>query len=211
MLTLENARAWYHEGDVIHDFSHIERVYALARNITIAEGADWEIVSAAALLHDSRGSESGGPGREKHHLASAKFAAQVLTAEGWDKERIAAVQHCIRAHRFRSGGEKPETLEAQIMFDADKLDVIGAIGVARTIGYAAIINQPFYEEPSDQFRLTGEHAPGEKHSAYHEYLFKLTKIKDLLFTASAKKIAEERDRYIREYFDRLRREIAGEC
>jgi uncharacterized protein len=69
-------------------------------------------------------------------------------------ERIAAVQHCIRAHRFRDDREPPQTLEAKILFDADKLDVLGAIGAARTIAYAVLDGQPVYAEPSPRFRST---------------------------------------------------------
>ena len=68
--------------------------------------------------------------------------------------------------------ETPQTLEAKILFDADKLDVIGAVGVARTIAFDVVVNQPIYTEPSERFLATGEKEPGEPHSSYHEYLFK---------------------------------------
>jgi len=125
-----------------------------------------------------------------------------LAAEGWDAERIAAVQHCIRAHRYR-GTEKPETLEAKILFDADKLDVLGAIGVARVIGYATLAGTPWYEPPSHQFLETGKEVEGEAHSAYHEHLFKLRKIPNRMHTVTARTIAEERLRYLDEFFERL--------
>ena len=128
MPTLEQARTWYTDADPVHDFSHVERVYRMAEKISAAEGADVEIVRAAALLHDVEGSAPEGAGRASHHHESAEFAAEVLQAEGWPAERIAAVQHCIRAHRFRDRSEPPATLEAQVLFDADKLDVLGAIG-----------------------------------------------------------------------------------
>ncbi len=208
MPTLEQARAWYTDADPIHAFDHIERVYHMAQRLAQAEGADLEIVSAAALLHDALGTTPGHSSRTNHHHDSAAFAAEILAAEGWTEQRIAAVQHCIRAHRFRNG-EPPQTIEARILFDSDKLDVLGAIGVARTIGYAALAGQPAYAVPSQKFIDSGEEEPGEPHSAYHEYLFKLRRIKERLLTSTARALAEERDIYIRDYFIRLESEIQG--
>ena len=153
MLTIEKARTWYEDADPVHDFDHVLRVYHIAERLAKAEDADLEIIQAAALLHDSRGSAPGRSDsqRQEHHIASAEFAGLILLEEGWSKARIQAVQHCIRAHRFRSNGEKPLTLEARILFDADKLDVLGAIGAARTIAYAALDGQPSYAEPSETF------------------------------------------------------------
>lgn len=209
MPSLETARAWYPPDDPVHGFDHIQRVYALAERIAQAEGADLEIVRAAALLHDAGGGETGGGGRAEHQHLSAEFAHQVLEAEGWPEERIAAVQHCIRAHRFR-GQEQPESLEAQVLFDADKLDVLGAFGVARTIAYDAAIGQPIYAEPSERFRQTGEEQPGEPHSSYHEFLFKLGKVKDRLHTATARKIAAGRHEFLVNFFEQLDAEAHGQ-
>jgi uncharacterized protein len=210
MPTLQQAEKWYQESDGVHDFDHIRRVYAMASRLAREEGADLEIVQAAALLHDVADSAAGTPERENHHIASAEFAAAALVEEGWPPERITAVQHCIRAHRFRARDERPETLEAQILFDADKLDVLGAIGVARTIAYSIKVGQQIYAPPSAQFLQTGKEEPGEPHTAYHEHLFKLSKIKDLLFTATARRIAEERSQYLDDYFKRLIAETKGE-
>lgn len=210
MLTIEQAKKWYSQADPVHDFAHVLRVYRTAERLGREEGADLEIIRAAALLHDVEGSSPGSETRSSHHLFSADFANQILSKEGWPEDRISAVQHCIRAHRYRSNGEAPQTLEAKIIFDADKLDVLGAIGVARVIAYAALNGQPFYEAPSQQFLESGEKMPGEPHSAYHEYLFKLRKVKGKLHTNAAREFAEERDDYLHGYFSRLAGEIAGE-
>ncbi len=212
MPSIEQARLWYQDSDPVHDFEHVLRVYHMAEKLAIAEGADLEIIRAAALLHDSVGSAPGGDGSERleHHMASADFAGRILHQEGWAEERIQAVQHCIRAHRFRSKGEKPLTLEAQVLYDAEKLDVLGAIGAARTIAYAALDGQPSYAEPSDQFLQTGLKEPDEPHSSYHEYLFKLRKIKGMLFTPSGKHIAEQRDTFLRAFYEQLQAECRGE-
>ena len=210
MPTMEQAQEWYRGVDAVHDFSHIQRVYHMAERLALAEGADLEIVHAAALLHDSRGTMPGSGERAEHHLASAVFAAEVLAAEGWPQARIEAVQHCIRAHRFRDEREQPQTIEAKVLFDADKLDVLGAVGVMRTIGYAVLAGEPIYEQPSQTFLATGEAEPGEPHSAYHEYLFKLRKIRNVLFTDTARAVAGERDAYLAGFFDRLAAESRGE-
>lgn len=212
MLTIETARSWYPEYDPVHGYDHIIRVHRMVEKIGVAEGADMEILKAAALLHDAQGSQTSGGdhGRREHHNASADFAREILEAEGWSSDKIAAVQHCIRAHRFRDDSEIPQTLEAKILFDADKLDVIGAVGIARTIAYDVVVNQPIYAEPSARFLETGEKEPGEAHSSFHEYLFKLVKIKDLLFTPTAQKIAVDRHRFLVEYFNRLAAEERGE-
>jgi len=211
MPTVEQARQYYLAADPVHDFHHILRVLALAERVAREEGADLEIVRAAVLLHDAAGASPGadsGP-RATHHEASADFAREVLAAKGWPDERIEAVQHCIRAHRFR-GTEAPRSLEAKILFDCDKLDVLGAIGVARTVAYAALAGQPLTGEPSEKFKTTGEKEPGEPHTPYHEFLFKLSKVKDRMQTATARKIAEDRHQYLEDYFVRLTREVAGE-
>ena len=211
MPTLELARTWYGDSDPVHGFDHILRVTRMAEKIATTEGADLEIVRAAALLHDAEGSNPTDKARRKlHHHASADFAGEILLAEGWDGSRVAAVQHCIRAHRFRDTSEPPQTLEAQVLFDADKLDAIGAIGLARLIGFVTQTGQPLYSAPSQQFLETGQKAPGEIHSAYHEYLFKLGKLKDRMFTATGKSIALERYRVLEVFFEALMAEYRGE-
>jgi len=213
VLSIDTARSWYSDNDPVHGFDHVIRVYRIADCLAQSEGADVEIVRAAALLHDVEGSATAGgdEGRVNHHHASAKFAREVLQAEGWSEERIAAVQHCIRAHRFRDNSEQPQTLEAKILFDADKLDVLGAIGIVRTIAFDVVVGQPIYAEPSQRFLQTGEKEAGEPHSSFHEYIFKLSKIKDRLFTDKARALAEDRHRFMQEFFDRLIDEMQSEC
>jgi uncharacterized protein len=210
MLTLNRARAWYEHVDAVHDFSHIERVYRMSERLALAEGADLEIVHAAALLHDADGTTPGSEARQEHHLRSAEFAGKILREEGWLEERIEAVQHCVRAHRFRGDQEPPATKEAQCIFDADKLDVLGAIGVVRTVVYAALAGAPFYTPPSQQFIETGKEIEGELHSAYHEYIYKLQKIEGKLFTHTAREIARDRSQYLGGFFEQLIAEINGE-
>jgi uncharacterized protein len=210
MPSLERVRPYYASADPVHDFDHILRVLALAERIGPAEGADMEILRAAVLLHDASGAAPDDrEGRTTHQHASAEIAREVLLAEGWPEERIAAVQHCIRAHRFR-GNEAPHSLEAKILFDCDKLDVLGAIGVARTVAYAALAGEPLTGAPSEKFLATGEKEPGEPHTPYHEFIFKLSRIRDRLHTPTARALAADRHRYLADYFDRLTLEVKGE-
>jgi len=226
MPTIEEAHCWYSgdtetAGDPVHGFDHVLRVYRMAESLALSEGADIEVVRAAALLHDAnrgrpaaihpqRPGGGGGEHHPAHEFDAAELAYQVLEAEGWREERIAAVQHCIRSHRFRESSETPRTLEAQVLFDADKLDAMGAIGAARAIAYAACAGQPAYAEPSALFRRTGNLEENERHSAYHEYLFKLVRLKDRLYTAAARSLAKERHRWMVDFFERLALEAKEE-
>jgi uncharacterized protein len=208
MPTIEQAKTWYQSNNAVHDFDHVLRVYHIAEHLAAGEGADLEIVRAAVLLHDAQSAAGDEAERLAHHEAAAHFAGEVLSAEGWPEDRIQAVQACILTHRFRTG-EAPKTLEAKVLFDADKLDAIGAVGAARALAYAVLDGQPIYAEPSDTFRQTLKTEPGEAYTAYHEYLFKLSKIKDRMQTTSGRKMAAARNEYMRGFFDQLRMEVFG--
>jgi uncharacterized protein len=208
--SIEKVKEWYAANETAHDFSHVERVLRLAERIGQSEGADMEIVRVAALLHDVKRDPQGEKSARGHQIQSADFAGEMLTAEGWLADRVQAVQHAIRAHRFRETGEPPQTLEAKVVFDADKLDAIGAVGVARAIAHSASHGLPFYCEPSHTFLKTGKVEPGEIHSAYHEYLFKLVKLRDQLFTLTALGMAAERHAFMGVYFQRLAAEVRAE-
>lgn len=209
MLNLETAREWYPDNDPVHGFDHVQRVYRMAEYLARSEGADVEIVRAAALLHDAVGALPDDAGiRTEHHHASARFARRILEIEGWEEARIQAVEHCIRAHRYRST-EEPQTLEAQVLFDADKLDVLGAWGVARTIAYAVQAGQPIYAEPSRQFLESGQAQEEEPHSSYHEYLFKLQHVHQRLHTPTAQAIARERHARLIDFYSQLAAEASA--
>jgi uncharacterized protein len=210
MPTVEEARAWYDEGDPVHGFDHVLRVLALCERLGAELGADLEILRAAALLHDAAGAHPGEGGRENHEESSADFARGVLEREGWEERRVTIVLHCIRSHRFRSR-EAPATLEARILFDADKLDVMGAFGVARTVGFAVQAGEPMFAEPSDRFLEHGEGEAGEPHSAYHEYLFKLRRVRERLQTEQARRLGERRHAAMTAFFEQLAAEARGEA
>ncbi|GAB4536806.1 MAG: HD domain-containing protein [Anaerolineales bacterium] len=207
MTLIQQARTWYPSDD-IHGWGHISRVYYLAEKLAQTEGADLEIVRAAALLHDAADADpSHKTARASHQHASAAFARRILSEAGWPEARIRAVEHCIRAHRYRERSEEPQTLEAKILFDADKLDAIGAIGVARAVAHAAMSGQPLYAPPSETFLQTGKTEDGEPHSAYHEYAFKLRHIQTRLYTPAAREMASARHRLMTQYFEELAHEM----
>jgi len=209
--TIEEARSWYEPGDPVHGFDHALRVLRTAMKIGKELDADLEVLHAASLLHDAAGadpSDSSRGKRSSHEHDSAAIARAVLEEEGWAEDRIEQVLACIRAHRYR-GGEIPQSLEAKILFDADKLDVNGAFGAARTLGYAIQAGQPFYSRPSDQFLETGEREPGEPHSAYHEYLFNLRRVRERLHTGIARDMAERRHEVLTMFFDQMAAEAEG--
>ncbi|MEE9216629.1 MAG: hypothetical protein V3U32_04260, partial [Anaerolineales bacterium] len=147
--------------------------------------------------------------RAEHENASSDFAREILGAKGWSEDRIEAVVECVLSHRYR-GRKRPESLEAKILFDADKLDVLGAFGVARTIGYAVQAGQPAFAEPSEKFLASGEREPGEPHSAYHEYLFKLRHVRERLLTEPARRWAAKRERVLVSFFEQLAAEARGD-
>jgi uncharacterized protein len=220
MPTIETARSWYPD-DPVHGFDHVLRVYYLAIRLAQAEGADLEIVRTAALLHDvprnfseadvsEKQANEKGALREGHHHDAARFAQQVLESEGWTEVRIAAVVHCIETHRFRDQHTQPHTLEAQVLFDADKLDAIGATGVARAIAYAVKHGQPVYAPPSAEFLRSGQTQPGEPHSSYHEHLFKLRKLKERLYTRTGRTLALGRHDFLETFYAQLLAEYQGE-
>jgi uncharacterized protein len=212
MITIEYARTLYDDSDPVHDFDHVLRVLTLARRIGPAEGANMAIVETAVLLHDihrvedNRSKNGNGHEPTDHALLAADHARQILAqitpAAGPDF--IDAVAHAIAAHRFRNDVE-PDTIEAQVVFDADKLDAIGAIGIARAYAYGGMTGQ----------RLWGDVPPdyagsGPDHTPYHEFVYKLARIHQRLYTDMGRAIARERHAYMVEFFHRLEREIRGE-
>jgi len=209
-ISAEEARQLYEAEDAAHGFEHVRRVYKMAMKIGMAEGANLEIIRPAALLHDVENSMTDKEKRKNHHLYSADFAGELLREHDWSEEDIQAVQHCIRAHRYRDERENPQSLEARVLYDADKLDSIGAIGAARAIAVSVERGLVFYQKPSQQFLDTGKLVEGEVHSAYHEYWFKLKNVKSRLLTSMGQEIAEKRHQTMVNFFEALADEIDGD-
>jgi len=216
-LSEEQARALYVAGDAAHDFDHVLRVTHMALRIAAAEGADVEVVRLAALLHDAPVSEKtpsfseklGVLDRASHHLAAAQYAGQLLQGRGLETERVANVVHCIEAHRFRDRSVMPATLEARCLYDADKLDSIGAIGVARAFAFGGAHGSRLWSErwrdaPPDDAR-----PQGSDYTPVHEYVYKLQRLQGTLYTATARAVASQRHQFMCLFFDQLDAEIQG--
>lgn len=192
-LTLDEARALYVAGDAAHDFDHVARVTALAEHIALAEGADRTVVRLAALLHDLPvTAQETDDQRSAHHLRAAQRARALLAARGAPVDLAEQVAHCIEAHRFRDRSVRPNSLEARCLYDADKLDSIGAIGVARTFAYAGAHSSRLWTQPVAAIGENDEPPAGADYTPVHEYVFKLRRLLDTLYTPTARAIGERR-------------------
>lgn len=209
-LAIEQIRTLYTAADSVHDFDHILRVLNLAERIALAEQADVAIVRTAALLHDWGRAEA--EAQRRDHAAEAAERARAFLQGAADPAWVEAVVHAIAAHRFRCL-PGPQTLEAQVLFDADKLDAIGAIGVARAYAYGGAHQQRLWApvEAVDIARWQAEGDDPDRHTPVHEFLVKLSRLKDRLYTRTGKAIAEERHAYMAEFFRRLDAEVRGEA
>jgi len=188
-----------------HDKYHVERAYNLATRLAQEEGADLDIVKAAVLLHDiARAMEDEGTIYD-HAKEGAKMARKILEEVNYPKQKIAHVIYCIETHRFRKG-LTPKSLEAKILQDADRLDIIGAIGIARVFARNGWENNPIYD-PSIPPKAKYD---GKSESAVNHIYEKLLKIKNTMNTRTAKKIAEERHRYVEQFLERLLKEWRAE-
>jgi uncharacterized protein len=177
-------------SDSAHDCEHVYRVLNYALDIAESEsGVDYDVLITACLLHDIARAEQFANPEIDHAEAGAETAKNWLTANGHTPEFAARVGDCIRAHRFRSNAP-PQSLEAKILFDADKIDVCGAMGIVRTIQYDAVIARPVYtlSPYGDILDGTYDEAP----SMMKEYKFKLEKIYDKFFTSRGAELAAER-------------------
>lgn len=205
LLEQEAVRALYAAGDAAHDFDHVLRVTALAQRIARAEGADEVVVRAAALLHDVPVEA----GRTAHHLAAAAFARTFLADRGMDAAQIENVFHCIQAHRFRDQSIQPATLEAQCLYDADKLDSIGAIGVGRAFAFAGAHDSRLWTEPWPVAPDFEARPQGADYTPVHEFVYKLQRLLSTLHTESARAIGRERHQFMVAFYNQLDREMQG--
>ncbi|MDH5449455.1 MAG: HD domain-containing protein [Candidatus Bathyarchaeota archaeon] len=187
-----------------HDKSHVERVYNLAIRIAKEENADLDVVTAATLLHDiTRAMEDEGKIAD-HAIEGAKMARKILEEVGFPSKKIARVIHCIEVHRFRKGLEA-ESLEAKILQDADRLDIIGAIGMARVFTRGGWGNKPIYDPTIPR----KEKYDGKSLTSVNHIYEKILKVKDTINTNTAKEIAEERHRFVEQFLERLLNEWKG--
>jgi uncharacterized protein len=176
-------------NDGAHDEQHVYRVLYAALDIASEYGIDLDVLIAASLLHDiGRDAQFKDP-KLDHAVVGSELAYAYLLDHGWPEEKARHVKACIRTHRYRND-DQPESMEAKILFDADKLDVAGTLGIARTLAYKGIVGEPLYSLDAEGNVRDGN---GDAEcSFFQEYHWKLKKVYDKFYTEAAARIAAGR-------------------
>ena len=190
-------------GDAAHDDAHIARVVANARRIAAAEGANLAVVLPAAWLHDCVTVPKLSPKRSRASRMAADVAVAWLREAGYPPEHLDAIHHAIAAHSW-SARIPPETLEAKTVQDADRLDALGAIGIARTLSLNGAYGLPLYH-PSEPFPTT--RPPDDRAYAIDHFYAKLLTLAETMQTATGRAEARARTAFMRDYLAQLAREI----
>lgn len=198
----------YHDGmGGCHGPDHTERVHKTALHIGRLMEAKLDVLSAAALLHDiGRRYETREQGKICHAEKGAELARDILEKLEFAPALIDEIAHCIEAHRYR-GDKIPKTLEAKILYDADKLDSIGAVGIGRAFLFAGQTGARLHNESDVDILACKPYS--KEDTAYREFKFKMSKIKDRMLTPEGKRLAEERHDFMEVFFERLQRETKG--
>lgn len=203
-----------------HDLEHVLRVYKFCQYLAKFEPlVNLDILKTAALLHDIAKvkEDQDDSGNTDHASLGAEMARTILDNLGYI-ENIDQVVQCIKTHRFK-GENRPETLEAKILFDSDKIDILGSIGIARSYMIAGQYKQGIYNDISvdDYIRdnIVGANLKGRikdisKHSPNLEFEIKIKRIPENLFTNKAKEVAKKRVAFMENYFNQLKSDITGE-
>jgi len=189
--------------DAAHDLQHIRRVVTNARRLAVAEGADWQVVMPAAWLHDCVHVPKSSPHRQQASTLAAKQALEWLGQHEWPYGRLDDIGHAIEAHSF-SAGIAPLTLEAKVLQDADRLDALGAIGLARTLMLGAEMKREFYDA-SDPFCRSRE--PDDSVFTLDHVYAKLLKLEGTMQTTSGRAEAHGRTVFLRAFLGQLDAEI----
>ena len=193
--------------DSAHDREHVYRVLHTALGIAETEpGADLDILIAACLLHDIGSEAQYKDPAFDHAKAGAEMARGFLLERGWPGEKAEAVSEAVLRHRFRSSGP-PESLEAKILFDADKLDVTGAMGIARTLLYQGRMGIPLYHVDTKGRPVLGEEDPGS--SFFQEYAVKLKNLYGRFYTKRGRELAGVRQSAARAFYESLWKEVCA--
>jgi uncharacterized protein len=184
--------------DSAHDLAHLDRVWTTCERIAAAEGGDLRILLAGAYLHDLVNLPKDAPNRAAASSLAAEAAEPHLVALGYSAAEVARAQHAICAHSF-SAGIEPESEEAQILRDADRLDAIGAIGLARCFAVSGSLGRPLYAA-DDPFARTRPLDDGTQ--TLDHFAVKLLRLGDGMLTQTGQQIAAERiavlERYLRD-------------
>ncbi|MDX1440721.1 MAG: HD domain-containing protein [Rubricoccaceae bacterium] len=185
-----------------HDVHHLRRVQRLALRIQEREGGERLVIAAAAILHDVHRIMQHERGRYVSPAESLPTIRAILDATDFPADKIPRVLHCVEFHEeygFSDGGVTAEDIETLILQDADNLDAIGAIGIARTFAYAGVYGVPMYEPDIPLGRETYDESDPPDPSTIHHFYSKLFKLKDNMHTQTAKEIAAGRHRFMERF------------
>ena len=192
--------------DGAHDLSHLQRVWHNARTLQIEEGGDLEVLLAAVLLHDCVAVEKNSPLRSQASRLAAEKASKVLANLNWPEARIDAVIHAIEAHSF-SANITPLTLEARLMQDADRLDSLGMLGVARTFYTAGRMGSALYDPHDPEAR---DRDYDDKRFCLDHFQIKLLHLADGFHTAAGQRLAQLRHQRLKGFMEQFNEEIGLE-
>jgi len=206
-LIKEEAIKYFLNASGSHDWEHVERVYNLCMYIGTKENANLDILKYAAVLHDiGRDYQDQASGKLCHAKKSAVLAKKLLEKYEVNNEKNEAIVHCIESHRFR-GNKTPQSIEAKVLFDADKLDSIGAVGIGRAFLFAGEVGAKLHNKEVD---INKTQPYTKEDTAYREFQVKLRKIKDRMLTKEGAKLAKTRHEFMVMFFDRLNGEVDGD-
>jgi uncharacterized protein len=190
-----------------HGWDHTLRVYRLCQHIGRVEKVDMDVLLTAAYLHDvGRCYQDASNGAVCHAEKGARMAEPIVKALPFCDDQKWNIVHSIKSHRFRND-LKPQTMEAKVLFDADKLDAIGAVGIARAYLFAGEIGAKLHNAGRviEQTEMYSENDTG-----FREYQVKLRKIKDRILTREGRRMAVDRHAYMAQFFKRFIEEYEGE-
>lgn len=191
-------------GDPGHGLVHLKRVVGTAVALAAAEGARMDVVLPAAWLHDCVHVAKDSPDRRRASRLAAAQASEFLQRAGYPAERLPEIRHAIEAHSY-SAGIPPTTVEAKIVQDADRLDALGAIGIARCIAVGAALGRSLYHS-DDPF--CERRTPDDAGASVDHFYTKLLKLAGTMQTPAGRKEAERRTEFLRAFIGQLRSEIA---
>ena len=190
-----------------HDWNHVLRVISISEKIAAVEKADLFIVKISAILHDiARDIEDQSKGEICHAALGSTMAENFLIEQGLDKKRIFHVSECIKTHRYRNN-HTPDTIEAKVLYDADKLDSIGAIGIGRAFLFSGEIGATLHNPEID---ISDTRAYSKEDTAYREFHVKLRHVEEKMLTREGKRLAHKRHTFMIKFFEQLNAEFKGD-
>ncbi len=196
------AKTYFENVAPAHDWHHVQRVGILAETLAEEHEANDRILFTTVWLHDiGRGREDRGE-IDDHAEWGAKEAKRILAEYDITETEIEAIQHCIRAHRF-SNDVEPETIEAKLLSDADNLDALGAVGIARNFCYSGELGQPLHDP---DLPLDGDDTASGA-TAMNHFQKKIRRLPERMYTDAGRQLADERWEFVEEFVERFEREV----